>query len=82
MDCTYKAVRADKMSIYGKHDKRGLVVAKTLHHYIIGTYESNMYASVAVEAVEKLGKHLPNHRLKLRQRNTLEKKINDPNGIY
>lgn len=56
MDCTYKAVRADKMSIYGKHDKRGLVVAKTLHHYIIGTYESNMYASVAVEAVEKLGK--------------------------
>ncbi len=55
MDTMYKAIRADKLSIYGKHEKSGVVIARTQHHYIIGTYDSSMYASVAVESVEKLG---------------------------
>jgi profilin len=55
MNTAYKAVRADQYSIYGKHDKTGVIISRTQHHYIIGTYDSNMYASVAVESVEKLG---------------------------
>lgn len=57
MDVPYKLIRADKLSIYGRHDKKGIVIVKTLHHYIIGTYDASMYASVAVEAVEKLAEY-------------------------
>jgi profilin len=57
MDVSYKLIRADKLSIYGRHDKKGIVIVKTLYHYIIGTYDANMYASVAVEAVEKLAEY-------------------------
>jgi hypothetical protein len=55
MDIPFKAVRADKFSIYAKHEKNGVIIARTNHHYVLGTYDSSMYASVAVESVEKLG---------------------------
>ncbi|KAJ3391017.1 Profilin-4 [Lobulomyces angularis] len=54
----YKIVRADNLSIYGKTiDKSGLIICKTINHYIICTYDSTMYCSVAVEAVEKLAEY-------------------------
>ncbi|KAI8811389.1 profilin [Cladochytrium replicatum] len=55
MDVPYRAVRADALAIYAKNDKHGVIIAKTLQHYIIGMYDNNMLASVAAEAVEKLG---------------------------
>ncbi|KAI8893759.1 profilin [Globomyces pollinis-pini] len=55
MDNTFKAFRADSLSIYAKNEKDGLIISQTLSHYIIGLYDSNMYGSVAVEAIEKLG---------------------------
>lgn len=56
LDISYKAVRADELSIYAKNqDKNGIIIARTANHYIVGTYDSTMYASVAAEAVEKLG---------------------------
>ena len=52
---SYKAVRADTYSIYAKNNENcGVIVAKTANHYIIGTYDSTMFCSVAAEAVEKL----------------------------
>jgi hypothetical protein len=35
-----------------------LVIAKTTQHYIFGTFDSTMYGSVAIEAVEKLAEYL------------------------
>jgi hypothetical protein len=55
MDQNYSAMRADKISIYATANKDGLIICKTHHHFIIGTYNSTMYAGVAVEAIEKLG---------------------------
>ncbi|KAJ3326336.1 Profilin-4 [Boothiomyces sp. JEL0866] len=57
MDNFYKPLKADSMSIYAKNDQSGIIISQTLHHYIIGTYDSTMYASVAAEAVEKLGEY-------------------------
>lgn len=53
-DRQYKCVRADKTSIYGKCESRGLVLVKTLTLLVIATYSDSMYPSVCVEAVEKL----------------------------
>ncbi|KAI8925877.1 profilin [Entophlyctis helioformis] len=55
LEVPYRAVRADSLSIYAKNDKAGIIVSKTMQHYIIAAYDPTMYASVAVEAVEKLG---------------------------
>ncbi|KAH6573816.1 hypothetical protein BASA50_002512 [Batrachochytrium salamandrivorans] len=54
LDTPYRAVRADNLSIYAKNDKSGIIISKTVQHYIIATYDASMYPSVAVEAVEKL----------------------------
>jgi Profilin len=35
-----------------------MIVAKTHHHIIIALYDSTMYASIASEAVEKLGTNI------------------------
>lgn len=53
-DRQYKCVRADKTSIYGKCENRGLILVKTLTLLLIATYTDSMYPSVCVEAVEKL----------------------------
>ncbi|CAD5113889.1 unnamed protein product [Dimorphilus gyrociliatus] len=54
----YKCVRADKNSIYGKHGKRGIVLVKTQTLIVVGVYSENMYPSVCIESVEKLGDYL------------------------
>jgi hypothetical protein len=38
-----------------RKSKNGLIIAKTKGHYILGTYDTGMMASIAVEAIEKLG---------------------------
>ncbi|XP_052241510.1 profilin-4-like isoform X2 [Dreissena polymorpha] len=53
-DRQFKCVRADKTSIYGKCENRGLILVKTLTLLVIATYSDSMYPSVCVEAVEKL----------------------------
>ncbi|ESO94843.1 hypothetical protein LOTGIDRAFT_189091 [Lottia gigantea] len=53
-DRQYKCVRADKNSIYGKCDDRGLILVRTVTLLIVATYTESMYPSVCVEAVEKL----------------------------
>ncbi|KAJ3077276.1 Profilin-4 [Podochytrium sp. JEL0797] len=55
MDASYRAVRADNLSVYAKSDKSGIIVARTHGHYILATYDGSMFASVCAEAVEKLG---------------------------
>ncbi|KAJ3196598.1 Profilin-4 [Irineochytrium annulatum] len=55
MDVAYRAVRADNLSVYAKNDKSGVIVARTHSHFILGTYDASMFASVAAEAIEKLG---------------------------
>ncbi|KAI9208630.1 profilin [Polychytrium aggregatum] len=57
MDMGYRAVRADTLSIYAKNDRSGVIICRTYNHYIIGTYDGSMYASVAAEAVEKLAEY-------------------------
>ncbi|KAJ3300692.1 Profilin-4 [Borealophlyctis nickersoniae] len=54
METPYRAVRADSLSVYAKNDKTGIIIARTANHYIVATYDANMFASVAAEAVEKL----------------------------
>ena len=54
MDMSYRAVRADTLSVYAKNEKHGVIISRTNQHYIIASYDPSMYASVAVEAVEKL----------------------------
>ncbi|XP_065648613.1 profilin-4-like [Hydra vulgaris] len=52
----YITVRADKYSIYSKRNNvEGLIMTRTASVIIIATYAKGMYASVCVEAVEKLG---------------------------
>ncbi|KAI9105603.1 profilin [Phlyctochytrium arcticum] len=57
MNVPYRVVRADKMAVYGKNNKLGIIIARTNQYYILGTYDAGMYASIAAEAVEKLGKY-------------------------
>jgi profilin len=57
LDVKYHAVRADDVSIYAKNEKTGLIIAKTNMHYIFAAYDSSMYASIAVEAVERLAEY-------------------------
>ena len=33
----------------------GVIIGRTQNYYIVGLYDSTMYASVAAEAVERLG---------------------------
>ncbi|KAI8819382.1 profilin [Fimicolochytrium jonesii] len=51
----YHIIRADRMAVYGKHKSNGIIICRTHQFYILGTYENGMHASIAVEAVEKLG---------------------------
>ncbi|XP_056623504.1 profilin-4 isoform X3 [Triplophysa dalaica] len=51
----YTCVRADKHSIYSKYEGRGLILVRTALFVIVATYSQNMYPSICVEAVEKLG---------------------------
>ena len=50
-------MRADEDSIYAKNGSKGLVMVQTLKCVLVATYGENMYPSVCVEAVEKLGNH-------------------------
>ncbi|NXL90436.1 PROF4 protein, partial [Alectura lathami] len=50
----YKCVRADEHSIYLQNVYGGLIVVTTKDFILIATYRVGMYASVCVEAVEKL----------------------------
>lgn len=43
------------LDYYLKQDKRGLILVKTQSMLIVATYTENMFPSVCVEAVEKLG---------------------------
>ncbi|KAA0711235.1 Profilin-4 [Triplophysa tibetana] len=52
----YTCVRADKHSIYFKCEGRGLILVRTALFVIVATYSQNMYPSICVEAVEKLGR--------------------------
>ncbi|XP_036608368.1 profilin-4 [Trichosurus vulpecula] len=54
----YKCVRADERSLYAKKNNTGLVVVQTNLYLLVATYREDMYASVCVEAVEKLGDYL------------------------
>ncbi|XP_046327904.1 profilin-4-like [Haliotis cracherodii] len=56
-DKQYKCVRADKNSIYAKCHKKGLILVKTVSLLLVATYTENMFASVCVEAVEKLAEY-------------------------
>ncbi|KAJ3152100.1 Profilin-4 [Geranomyces michiganensis] len=57
-DTGYRVVRADTMAVYGKNNNNttaaGIIICRTHQYYILGTYVPGMYASIAVEAVEKL----------------------------
>ncbi|XP_050392787.1 profilin-4 [Patella vulgata] len=53
-DRQYKCVRADKNSIYGKCNDKGLILVRTATLLLVATYTESMYPSVCVEAVEKL----------------------------
>ncbi|KAI8588815.1 profilin [Geranomyces variabilis] len=56
-DTGYRVVRADTMAVYGKNSTTsGIIICRTHQYYILGTYVAGMHASIAVEAVEKLGK--------------------------
>ncbi len=55
-DVNYTCVRSDDDSIYAKAGDKGLVMVQTHKCVLVGTYKENMYPSVCVEAVEKLGK--------------------------
>ncbi|XP_028654948.1 profilin-4 [Erpetoichthys calabaricus] len=57
-DRNYTCVRADKHSIYGKCKEGGLILVKTGMYILVATYNEDMYPSVCVEAVEKLGQYL------------------------
>ncbi|XP_066924250.1 profilin-4-like [Clytia hemisphaerica] len=57
-DTNYKVIRADKYSIYGKKGKEGLVMIRTSILIILALYSADMYPSIVVEAVEKLGDYL------------------------
>ncbi|XP_031566684.1 profilin-4-like [Actinia tenebrosa] len=53
-DVLYECVRADKFSLYGKHESSGIVVVKTATLFVVGLYSPEMSPSICVEAVEKL----------------------------
>jgi hypothetical protein len=36
----------------------GIVICRSNLYYVVGTYDQSMYASVAVEATEKLAEYL------------------------
>lgn len=38
-----------------KKDNKGLIMVQTHKYVLLGTYKENMFPSVAVEAIEKLG---------------------------
>lgn len=57
-DKLYTCVRADKHSIYAKCEGHGLILVRTALYVIVATYSQNMYPSICVEAVEKLGDYL------------------------
>lgn len=54
----YKTIRADRFSIYGKRNNEGVVLIRSSTLIILATYSSEMYASICVEAAEKLGDYL------------------------
>ena len=52
---SYRTIRSDKYSIYGKSESGGVVLVRTVTLMILATYSNDMFPSVCVEAVEKLG---------------------------
>jgi hypothetical protein len=55
---SYSCVRSDDKSIYAKDDKKGIILVQTGKYVLFGAYKENMYPSVCIEALEKLGKLL------------------------
>jgi profilin len=54
----YGCVRADGNSVYARHESSGIILVHTESLVIVGFYNEHMYASVAVEAMEKLAEYL------------------------
>ncbi len=51
-------IQRKKLTIIFKKGNRGLVIVQTIKCVLMGTFTENMYPSVCVEAVEKLGNSL------------------------
>ncbi|CAF0716756.1 unnamed protein product [Brachionus calyciflorus] len=56
-ESNYTCLRSDENSIYAKDGTKGLVMAQTGKYILMGTFKENMYASVCVEAIEKLAEY-------------------------
>ncbi|RMX42912.1 hypothetical protein pdam_00020886, partial [Pocillopora damicornis] len=54
-DTIYECVRADRFSVYAKHENNGIILVRTATLLLVGTYTPEMSPSICVEAVEKLG---------------------------
>ncbi|KAI6654865.1 Profilin-4-like [Oopsacas minuta] len=54
---TYRAIRADKFSIYLVNKRDGLVLVKTKTLIIFTTWNNTQYASVCIESAENLGSY-------------------------
>lgn len=57
MSIYYRPIRVDDRAIYGKKDASGVIISRTKNFYLIGTFDSDMVASIAAEAVEKLAEY-------------------------
>ncbi len=51
---SYEVIRADSLAIYGKADKKGALCQRTKEYLLIATFDATMYASSAIEALERL----------------------------
>ncbi|RNA09359.1 profilin-4-like isoform X5 [Brachionus plicatilis] len=56
-ESNYACLRSDDKSIYAKDGSKGLVLAQTEKYILMATYKENMFASVCVEALEKLAEY-------------------------
>lgn len=53
-DVVYECVRADRFSVYAKHENSGIILVRTATLLLVATYTPEMSPSICVEAVEKL----------------------------
>jgi len=53
-DIVYECVRADRFSVYAKHESSGIILVRTATLLLVATYTPDMSPSICVEAVEKL----------------------------
>ncbi|KAL9968855.1 hypothetical protein ACROYT_G020996 [Oculina patagonica] len=53
-DTVYECVRADRFSVYAKHENNGIILVRTATLLLVATYTPEMSPSICVEAVEKL----------------------------